>query len=393
MTVRQIVAEYAGIKFIEETSFGTDPGTGYTQLRATNIKPPDLEYDIIAAGYQKPVDERGPDKAIVGCQKGKFTFEVPLRGGNAAEAPCMSLMKRMGVALNSQAIKTGLVTGNTSVTLTLLDINAADMAIGCMLHHIPQAGASSIRFVKGIASLGGTTTLTVGAAFAVTPTNGDTLAAVDTITPCTGTAAKTFTFKVYLGQGSTNRLLRTLTGCSGTWKIKTTEAGKVPVVEFAFDVDGWVDSEANIAFTADTFNPAKPIKGDTMFVDTAACDIKHIGFDPGLTCTPIPAASGTNGRQTWMFSKESVPKLDISPLWDTAWGTGLGAASVFEIQFGSIKDANESWGLYVGAAQVVKNGLDAQDGIYRDKLEFLATEPGADAAGHLIPKWSFGISH
>jgi len=400
MTARYIVSEYKALSWVEESTFGTDPGSGYTAMRASNISIPEMIQEMLSAGFSKSEDERGPDKAIPGAKGGKFTFDVPLRGGGGAASVLTNLMEHCGTLKTSQVVKTGLIDGGSSTTFYMTTTDCADLAVGQMVMHVPATGTKSMRLITKVIT--GTpsqsNTYTVNAAFSTTPSSGDTLAAMDTITPKTGCISKSFTFKVYLGQSATDRLLLSLCGCCISWKLKTTEAKKLPVVEFSVSYDNWTATESNTTQVADASPVAYPVISSKLYVAGVAADTKNIGFDPGLKLDEYLATSGANGRQNW-FASESEPKIDFEPLHDSALITGMSAATIYDLLFESIKDADEAWGIAVHAAQIEKYGLGPDGKLLRAKIEWGVTDPGkADAdTGNSnvtanIPKWAIGIT-
>jgi len=393
MTARRIISNIAGLTFEEESTFGTDPASSPTALRAYNIKfVPSQE--MLPAEYQKPEDMRGQDASIVGAEGGTLTFDVPVRGGEGSEAPVISLLKRMGATTSTITAGSGVIDSGTSTTFVVTDAEAstAGFAVGQGVIHVPASGTDSIRFIERVASAAGDTTITVNSAFATTPSSGDSFDGSDTIRPQSGNPDKTFSFTLYQGQGSTDRLKWVIAGCSGTWKLNTVEAGKVPVISFEFQADNWADSESNTTLADDTLNAAGPVLGDCFYVDGTAVDTRSVAFDPGLEMTAEVSTCGDNGRQNWIFTN-SVPKLEINPLHDVDWITKWEGATAFDANFTSYVAADRCWAVWLPSAQLLTYALEDSDGIQRATMDIQGMDPGKNTDDANLPLWAFMVAH
>lgn len=392
MTARRVLSNLAGLTFEEESSFGADPASSPTAIRASNISfQPSIE--MLPAGYQKPEDMRGPDPYIVSFEGGTLSFDVPLRGGEGSEAPVISLTKRMGASLSSITAGVGLIDSGTSTTFVVTDAeaSAAGFAVGQVVLHKPASGTYSFRGIERIESGGGSTTVTVNGAFVTTPQSGDSWGNTDTVTPQSGNPDKTFSFTLYQGQGTTNRHKWVLSGCSGTWSLTTTEAGAFPVLSFEFQVDNWASSEDNTTLADDTLSAALPLIGDTFYIDSVAVDTRSIGFNPGLEMTPEQATSGSNGRANWIFTN-SVPKLEIAPLHDIDYISDWAGATTFDALFNANRTSTRGWAVWVPKAQIVAHNNEDSDGVLRAAMDIEGVDPGKNADSTNLPLWAFCVA-
>ena len=392
MTARKIPSDLAGIRHVEESTFGTDPGSGYlTLLTAQNIKfTPAVSMHPV--GYQKSSDMRGPDADVVGGKGGTLSFDMPLCTEGGSEAPVMTMMKRCGMSITSVAAGTGDITGGdiNGDTFTVAVANIGNLAVGVAVMHVPQSGLPSLRFIDAKSGTA-TITFTVNASLQVKANAGDSWAAVDTIKASSGTPGAYNTFLVYQGQGSTDRLCWTLSGCAGTFKINTTDANALPMVSFEFQVDTWADSEANLARAAYAGNAPVPLLGDQLLINGTATDTRSVGLDPAMAMSPIPATSGTNGRSGFFYSG-SEPNVEIAPLHDTAWLTKLEAGTTFDLMFSSVTSSTNAWGFWCPKTQVSSYETADSDGLLRGGMKFRVLDPGADAAGTLIPRFAIAVT-
>ena len=392
MTARLIPSDLAGIQYGEQADFATATTTLTLMRGARNIKfTPGLS--MHEPGYQKTSDMRGPDASVVGGKGGTLAFEVPLSSGVAAsEAPVMALMKNCGMTQISVAAAVDKIDGGTTTTFTIPSGDLGNVAVGCGLMIVQAAGDPSLRFVTRVADATTTTvTFNCDTEPATAIAANDDLTAVDTLIPKSGEPAAYLTFRVYQGQGATDRLLWTLSGCAGKFSIPAVEADALPVVQFEFLVDTWADSEASIAQTDVTGVVPQPVLGDKFFVDGTATLTRSIGFDPGMALSPIMATSGTNGRSGWFYSA-SEPVLEILPLSDTAWTTKMETPTTFEAMFASYKSTTDAWGIFVPRVQVVSDDKADSDGLLRETMTLKAVDPGATADDDLTPRFAICIT-
>ncbi len=392
MTARLIPSDLAGIQYKEQSDFATAATGSFTLMRgARNIKfTPGLS--MHEPGYQKTSDMRGPDPSVVGGYGGTLAFEVPLATAGGSEAPVMALMKNCGVTQINITAGTDTITGGTTSTLTIGVGDIGNIVVGVGMMVVQATGTPSLRFVTRVAD-GATTTLTLNTDMenGTAAANGDDWTAVDTLVPKSGEPTAYMSFKVYQGQGSTDRLLWTLNGCAGTFSIPAVDADTLPVVAFEFMVDVWADSEASVAQANVSGNVPVAILGDKFFVDGTATLTRSIGFNPGMVLNPILATSGSNGRSGWFYST-SDPLLEVLPLHDTAWTTKMETPSTFEAMFASYTSSTNAWGLFVPKVQVVADDKTDSDGLLRETMTLKACDPGATADSDLTPRFALCIT-
>lgn len=394
MTARKIPSDLAGLTYVEESSFSTDPGSGYVRMRCVSglsFKP---EIAMHEALCQKSSDQRGPDPSVVGAKGGTLSFDAKLYTVSGSEAPVMKLMKRCGwkqTSISSTTISASTAANKFHVAAG----DVGNLAVGVAVLHVPASGTSSIRFIKDEQTLVSTPEFTVNADFATSPSAGDTLATIDTIIPDPDSRdpGATFTFKVYQGQGSTDRLMWTLTGCAGKWSLASVDADGLPVIHFEFLVDSWADSESSISQTDKSGNDAHPVLGDVLYIDGSEVETRNVEFDPQHGPVAVPATSGTNGRSGWVYGLAD-PKAKILPLHDVDWITKLEAGTTFDLEFESLNADDDAWAFWVPAAQVQSYDLQDSDGILRPTMDFLATDPGhGTISGDNLPLAAFAITH
>lgn len=355
MTVRLIPVDLQGLTFAEQTSWSDTGARGsWTSIDAFDIKfEPQMENHPVDVQFAEA--DRGSWNSIPGAEGGKLTFKTYLRGGNGSESMFSKLAKNFG---NHRHANVGgaYVTGGTTSTILGLTANIGTYTIGDAIMTQRSTNTPEIRFINLIDDNAGTTTLTVEPNLSNAPVNGDSIFAIDTFSPETGepTILSKFylTFRAYAGRGATDIHLFTLTGCVGTWKLATTEAKALPVIEWEFSADAWASTETAGAAFADAYGAAHPLLGDKMYIDDDAVLTSKLGFDPGISVTEYSATSGTHGRGGWLAGDKS-PKLEIVPYHDTGWITKWQTPTTFHFMFESVKDSNEAWALYIPVAQVV----------------------------------------
>lgn len=389
MAAVKVLSDVRGLDFAEESTFSTDPGS-HTAIRAFDIEfePARRFHDVMHA---KSEAFRGPDARVPGGKGGSLRFKMYLRSKSGTESAALSLMKRCGATLASCAAKASKVTGGTGSTITLLDADASDISVGMAVYHIPASGTNSVRFVKRKQSSGGTTTLTLNAATTTTPTNGDSLAAIDTITPTAGDPAKTFSFCVYVGDSAGDTIKWTLTGCTGRWSLDTIEAGALPVVSFEFQVDSYSYSTGSLTQSADTMDAARPVLGDKLYYGGSAVDIRSLSFDPRLEFGAIDATSGSNGRQGWTFFGTS-PAATITPLYDSAHLDDLEACTMRDAMFESTYSSTSAWAWWISGAYIDEAKAQNSNGLVRNEISLVGRDPGKNADGTAYPIWALAVT-
>lgn len=396
MTVRHLLSDRAGLSYGLQPSF-TGTTSTYTAIRAEGITF-DPQINMIPVAYQKAEDMRGPDADIIGAYGGALSFTVPVRSGAGSGSPFIALAKYCGATVYSITDATAHITGGTSTTFTISTTNAAahgltTAMIGVGLLVTPTTGDASLRFATAITVTSNVMTVTVNKAWNHNPVNGDHLLGTDTIVPATGEPTKYVSFKHYIGQGSTDKLLWTVNGAAGTWKLGTTEAGAIPMASFEYECDNWTDAETSASTAvkaADTFNPAKPVLADPFYLEGTQTDIKSIEFDPGLKKVPLATTYGTHGRSGFWYTG-SEPVLNFLPYHDvdliTAWEAGTQKSAFFESL-----STSAGWGLWCPEVQLTKYALADDDGLFRAGLTLKVVDPGKNANTKNYPLWSFCVS-
>jgi len=380
MAVRTIPIDIKGLEFKEQVSWAAGaPAAPYTSLKAFDIKF-EPGKNMITPGYQKPEANRGPDAAIGAGKSGTLTFKTYLRGGAGAESDFIALAQHCGMALTNMPDDAGEVVAGCAAGTLLVDTTPTGYAIGdgVCCYDVTNT-VCQIRFVSSIDHNvpAGDATMTVEPNWADVPTATDDLYATDTIVPRCGEPLKYITFLAYSGSGATDRLLWTLTGCAGTFKIAATSADALPIVEWTYQVDTWVASEASTVVAVDAYQPAHPLLGDYFYINDTATKIASFGFDPGTRLAPYTATEGDQGRAGWLYHGED-PTLEFMPYHDIDWiNTYWEADLSFQVMLESIKDADESWAIYIPSVQVLKvTEEDAGNSHVGSKMEFQINDPG-----------------
>lgn len=400
MTARHIISSYAGLSYGIQPSF-TGTTTTYTAVRAEGITfTPAI--NMIPVNYQKPEDVRGPDADIVGAYGGTLTFTIPVRAGAGSGSPFAILAGYTGCTKYSLTQATGHITGGTSTTFTITTANAAahgltTAMIGVAIFHSPASGTAtttkSIRFVTQITQATSVMTVTVNKAFAGTNGAGCSFLGMDTLIPKTGEPTSYLSWCNYLGQGSTDRLLWTINGTAGTWKIGSTDAGAIPMAAFEYSADNWTDAETSASTAvkaADTFSAAKPVLGDALYLEGTQTDVKSIEFDPGMKLVPLASTYGTHGRTGWFYT-ETVPVVNFTPYHDVDLITAWEAATQKEVLFESI-NSSTGWALFLPETQLTAYSLTDDEGLLRAGLTLKAIDPGKTATSKNKPLWAIAVS-
>jgi len=397
MTTRYIPTDIVGLKYAEQVSWSAgDPGSGYTNLPARNIKF-EPTANMVNAEYLKPEACRGPDESIFAGKGGVLTFEIPLRGGAGSESELSILISNCGLSRNARAGGSGKIKGTpTTTTIDALTSDIGSYVVGDAICVGGSSTDTQVRFVLRVQDdtpSAGDTRLTVSPNFSDTPTSGDSYYNIDSFTPTVGEPEKYMTWHLYQGQGATDRLKWVLEGCAGTFKILSSNADSLPFVEFTYQVDTWTASESSTTTTSDSFNPGHPLLSDPFYVGNTATYIESVAFDPGIKLSPITATSGTQGRQGWLYHGVE-PKIEFSAYHDidfinTIWTADLTAGYTFQ----SVKDTDEFWGIWIPAGQIVKPNFTALGNEHLGvSPDILAVDPGYNADSTNYPLFCIAVS-
>jgi hypothetical protein len=396
MAVRLIPTDLKGLEFKEQVSWAAGaPAAPYTSLRAWDIKF-EAGKNMIRPGYQKPEANRGPDAAIGAGKSGTLTFKTFLRGGAGAESDFMALAQFCGMALTNVPDDLGEVVAGSAAGTLIVDTQPSAYAVGdgvCCYDAVNTP--TQIRFISRVQDNVpvGDATFDIEPNWATTPTATDDLYATDTIVPAVGEPSKYITFLAYSGQGATDRLLWTLTGCAGTFKILSTGADAGPVVEWTYLVDTWVASEGSTTMGADAYDPVHPLLGDYFYMNNVATKIASFGFDPGTKLVPYVATEGLQGRAGWLYHGED-PTVEFMPYHDINWiNTYWDADLAFQATLESIDDANEAWAIHIPSVQVLKvTEEDAGNEHVGSKMEFQINDPGKNADDVNLPRFAIAVT-
>jgi hypothetical protein len=385
-----IVKRFRGLQYVEESSFGV--GTPSVNLRCFNIEfTPDIT--MITPEYQKSLACVGPDSAIVAGKGGELKFSMYLRGGNGAESEFSILASNTGLTRQVGAAGSGGIASAGAGTLVADSAGAIATYVTGQGIVAETAVTPEMRWV----SKKDTATLTIEPNWVSAPNNAAySFYATDTFVPCNATVPlgePTKYLAFYLI--SENDEFYTIHGCAGTWKITTTTANALPVVEWTYMVDSWTRTGSSAATSfADTFSAAHPLLGDSFFIDNTATVIRSISFDPGITVVPLEATSGTNGRSGWLYQGGGTPKLEVEMLFSATLFDYWAAGTTFQAAFTSIKSSTNGWGLYCPKVQILKGTQGEINGLVSLKPELLICDPGlsADSSPLQIPMWSLSVT-
>lgn len=378
--------KFRSIKYVEETSFET--GTPSTNFKAFDIEfAPDI--NMITPMYQKAQAGIGPDTAIVAGKGGTLTFKTYMRGGAGAESGFSKFAKYMGLHRDASAASANVAAGSTSSTLVF--DGAGDIATYTTGDGVLVYGAGAALQMRWVSNKN-TATLTIEPNWTDTPAENDAVYAVDTFLPydssgVIGEPTKYLAFRVADGIDQ----YWTLNGCAGTWKLATTTANSLPIIEWTYQVSTWTRTgSSGAAVFADTYDPPVALLGDPCYIDNSELYIKSIAFDPGTKLVPIESTSGTNGRSGWVYVG-GEPKLEVEFLFEPTYFDYWSSGTTFQFAFTSLDDTNEAWGLYVPKLQILKPGIGDMDGLMSLKPEFQICDPGLDGSAQ-IPSWSLTVT-
>lgn len=284
MTALKIPTDVRGLKFVEQASWAAgDPGSGYTSLRAKDIKfVPEVKTHF--AEYQKSQPARGFDQPSIGGKGGKLTFQVPMRGGAAtANSEFMLLAKNIGDY--GQAL-TAIGDGGTvsAPTFGAVDTWAPGYGVGIRINEAANEDVE-VRFVGSVTS-GATDTVNLSHDLSSVSGlgNSNTIKTSSiTANPANiiGEPTKYLTFKFYEGSGSTNVIEWSLTGCVvSNWKLMSASVDTVPWVEFTVMCDSWSTAATALAQAADTWQTPYPLIGSPCHIKVSpinACSFLNAG--------------------------------------------------------------------------------------------------------------------
>lgn len=388
-------ANIKGLTYIEETTFGTDPGGSPARYWAGAIKAA-IEPAMIPDPIQQSSGLAGDRPRIRGAEGGKLTFEAPLYTYGGNESPFIALAKRCGCSHIAVAASVEKITGGTATTIVCLTADKGNLAVGVGLMHLSALGTSSLRFItreQVDTPAPGSTTFTVNEAFATTPVVDDSWGATDTLIPATGVQAKSFTFHVYEGGVTANSIRKTMSGCVGKWKLNSMAAGALMNVAWEWMVDNFAPpAAATLAMAARLGSTPLCALGATVHVADAAIAIKSLDFDPGLALQWDPSHGGAQGRAGAFYGKPN-PVIAFSPLMDVDWWTRLTAGTALEFFYTKHVTATDAMGIYVPAFEVEGMGEEDDGALVRAAPKLHVIDGGLNADSTQLPMWSVCVTH
>ncbi len=395
MAELNIPFDIKAVEFKPQVSWAAgDPGGVYEQIRAfdavftpgrTMITPP----------YQRAEGQLGPDAAIPAGKTGTLVFKTILRGGNALESLLSKLGKNCGLARTAHAAGTDTAAGGTADTI-VMDTTPTPEVVGQGIFIYTNSTSYQIRFVSrnqpGVPATDAT--LDVEPTLITAPVAADPYYNLDTLTPATaslGEPLKYLAFKFVHGDG-TNVVQYLATGCAGTFKILTTTANALPVIEWTFMVDTYTPTATAVVQDPDLYDDGHPLLGDPCYINDVAAKVRSFAFDPALQLVPDEATSGTDGRQGWLYVNAGPPILEVELKHDIDWYTRRDTPTEVQFCFESIKDTNEAWALYIPKLQI----LDPQPQEINKHLGlkplFQINNPGKTVEDDQIPMWSLAVT-
>lgn len=348
-----------------ESTFGTDPASSPTRLLLADIPTFTLEQD---RHEQDLLTMEVADlQAVLGAKGGKVNFRTRLRGngtaagnGQAMAATELSpLMEGCGFKPVIAAYKEGsavVSTGASSVTVSAAEGanwngDAVTDAYGqAMVSKANGAAKAEVNVAAGIVA----DAITVVRAWTVVPTNTDDLYNTRTVfLPPTpedlDTYFKSFSITIYRDDAKF-----VLSGCSGSWSIKT-EARGLLVVDFEFQVDSWtVAAAASPAATLSNDTRGINVIASPFYLGDAAITVSGVEIDLGLEIQPQLSVGATHGRAKWALLGFK-PKIKIREYFSKARHDQFTAQTKVEVMgsFGVTAGSPGIFGLYMPVAELI----------------------------------------
>jgi len=395
ITQRMIPNNLRGLDFKVMASFaGADVGSKASmRIRNLEVNPAIMAH---AMPLQKSAAARGPDMSILGGKSLEASLETPLRGGalvagGVSTSEIMSMIQYWGATVNKRAAAAAGIDAATADTITGTIVNIGTIEVGDMIMVYGGSTDAQMRVVTKVTDSAPDTTLTVYPDFTDTPSNGDSVMSVDTLTPTVGEASGYLALDAFFGQGATNRFALNLLGCVGTWEIPSVKAGDVPFLKVGLMGDRWTASEDNRAQAADLFEEAHPVLSSTCYFDDDTFDIESLAFNPGLKPVEMVSTAGANGRSGYLYT-DPEPTLEIMPYHTNDFYTYWAAETEKAFFFSSVLDEEHAWALWIPKVQIVNIGMDALGNDHMSaKPELAIVDPGANADDTDYPLFSFAL--
>jgi len=382
------------VEFKEQVSWAAgDPGGDYEQIRAIDAVFTPAQ-SMITPPYQKSAGMLGPDPAIPAGKGGTLTFKTVLRGGNGIESLLSKLGRNCGLTRVARAA--GTDTKSATADTVVFEGATTTYKTGEGIFIYANSTAYQIRFVSrsqdGVPALD--TTINTEPAFITNPVLSDPYYNLDTLTPAAaslGEPAAYLAFKFVRGSGA-NVIQYLATGCAGTFKIVTSTANTLPMIEWTFQVDTWTATATALVQDPDLYNDGYPLLGSPCYINDTAAKIRSFAFDPALQLVPDECTEGTHGRQGWLYVSASPPVLEVELKHDLDWYTRWAAGTEVQFTLQSIKDTNEAWAFHIPKLQVLDTQPQEINKHLGLKPSFQINDPGLDDDDVQIPMWSLAIT-
>lgn len=384
----------AALDVVEESTFGTDPGSGYTRYWVEGLKA-EVSQDMLKDLFQNSSGLAGERPMIRGAEAANAKFGMGIYTVAGSEAPLIALAKRYGATEISVAASSSKITGGTSTTFICLTADKGNLCVGSAFIHKPASGTDSMRFIvreQTDSPAPGSTTFTVDRDFATTPLNGDSWGAVDTLVPYVGGQTYYHTMHAYLGH-STQVVRKAIMGCTAKWKFEKADVAGLLKASFEVMSDNWTLTTGTAkAMAARTGNDPFVILGMLVYLDTSALAIKSFDFDPGLQPQWDLAQGGTHGRQGVFFGIPT-PSVSISPLFSSDWYTAMQAGTKYKLGIQKFTAYNNAFGLFIPAVEVTECTEEDDGGFQRSAPKLHIVDGGLTTEGTQLPMWCIAMSH
>jgi hypothetical protein len=378
------MTDVRGVDWGEAADFESVPGAFSPLVKARDVKG-EFTQEMIERIIQKTGLARGPEPSILGVKGGSVNFNLPVRGGKTAagagsESNMSKILSNCGMVRQNIADGIGKVTGGAAGNVTMLDADATGYAAGGWVCVNADKGGTpdvQLRYITEVESAAGTTTISVTPNFDTVPVNADDLYALDSFTPSPGEPTSYVGLDLYRGQGATNRHKVQALGCAGTWKIPTVALNELPMMELAFMIDTWEESEAarSDEDPDDLLADPRIMTTSALYWGTTELSTENFAFDPGFPLIVMPGTQYDNGRDGWWY-QNPVPVFEIKPYWDAEFYDLWKNRTTEEAVLINLLDRYDFWGVAVTRAQVVNVEEDTiGEGLLSSKPTLLATDP------------------
>ncbi len=400
---RQIPDDVRGLDFGTQADFGTAP-VSLAPVAAAQEITHETKKEPIERMVQKTALARGPEPFIPGPQSGAVAFKLPVRGGKLAAgglttADWLALAQYCGMTKTDLPGAAGVITG-PGVGDNQVEGPDASLALykpGMWILIECDGGGTpdlQMRMIVDWESAAGTTTLTVSPEWNTNPVAGDDIYDLHVLTPTIGQPTY-LGLDVFMGEGGVNRHRTRYEGCAGTFKLPAATVGEIPMAEFNFLTNSWVNSENSRDPAEDAMADPRLLLADQLYIDNECIDFENLGFDPGTEMVPMPGqclATG-QGKIGW-FHRRHVPVMEFQPYWDDEWYSLWASLTKNKVVYFNVSDSEDAWGWGIPAAQVVAHDPGAiADGLVGSAVEMKAVDAHeGSTSGDLIPLFSIAVT-